>query len=234
MATSYLMMTMYQRNQGISRHSIDITHQEYSRFWCMIFHVIRSAMTKKHFPHYWPCLKGIHCVFPNKGPAMWSFDVFIVVSLNKLLKRQSSCQSFDTYLCHVTLLQWPITKYIEFLITVEKADDLHRWRIILAWQTAALSRIVSVIEGHLSAPLILPWQWKFSSWCGLVVSHHFVYILGNKNIYLHFVTKWTRTSATMILTYLSGNVSVSAPESWTHIGLNRIAAMLPTTFLYCS
>ena len=51
------------------------------------------------FPHYWPFVRGINrslLVCPDKGPAMWSFDVFYVVCLNKLLNRPPSCLWFQT------------------------------------------------------------------------------------------------------------------------------------------
>ena len=36
---------------------------------------------------------------PHKGPVMWSFDVFYVVSLGKLLNKQSNCLWFETTCC---------------------------------------------------------------------------------------------------------------------------------------
>ena len=43
-------------------------------FWC---HDV--AMTWKHFRHYWPFVRGIHCSlidFTHKGSVMWKFDVY--------------------------------------------------------------------------------------------------------------------------------------------------------------
>ena len=43
-----------------------------------------DVMTWKPIPHYWPFVKGIHgsSVVPlTKGSAMWSFDIFFVVSV---------------------------------------------------------------------------------------------------------------------------------------------------------
>ena len=42
----------------------------------------------KSFLHYWPFVRGIHLsqvVSTHKGPTMWNFDVFCVITLNKLL-----------------------------------------------------------------------------------------------------------------------------------------------------
>ena len=44
-----------------------------------------DIMTWKCSPHYWPFVRGIHWMLPQKGPAMRSFDVFFVNSPNKLL-----------------------------------------------------------------------------------------------------------------------------------------------------
>ena len=54
-------------------------------------------MTWKHFPHYWPIVKGIHHL---------EFDVFFVVSLNMLLNKQSSCWWFEMpwHSCNITVM----------------------------------------------------------------------------------------------------------------------------------
>ena len=51
----------------------------------------------------WWCPEGS----PHKGTPMWSFAVSIVVILNKLLNKQSSCQWFDTPWgsCDVTAME---------------------------------------------------------------------------------------------------------------------------------
>ena len=45
---------------------------------------------------------------PRKGPVMLKFNVFFVVSLNKLLRQQSNFQWFETpwRLCDVTVMHY--------------------------------------------------------------------------------------------------------------------------------
>ena len=60
-----------------------------------------DAMTWKHFPHYWPFVRGIHLSggFPHKGPVMQSFVIFFVTKSvfprNKLLNRQSNWWQYE-------------------------------------------------------------------------------------------------------------------------------------------
>ena len=51
-------------------------------------------MTWKHFMHQWPFVRGFHwspVESPHKGLVMWSFDVFFIAILNKLLNIQPRC-----------------------------------------------------------------------------------------------------------------------------------------------
>ena len=50
-----------------------------------------DAVTWKPFPHNWPILSRLPVDSAHKGPVLWNI-VFFVVLLNKLLKKQSSCQ----------------------------------------------------------------------------------------------------------------------------------------------
>ena len=48
----------------------------------------QDMVTRKHFPHYWPFVRGIHrspVDSPHTGPFMPSFYISCVVKLNKLL-----------------------------------------------------------------------------------------------------------------------------------------------------
>ena len=49
----------------------------------------------KHFPHYWPFVRGI----PSQRPVTRSFDVFFDLRLNKRFSRQSWGWWFETPLC---------------------------------------------------------------------------------------------------------------------------------------
>ena len=87
---------------------LDFTDNPLSQIWCISESVNQyltfsrywphgEFMTWKCFLHYWPFVKGIHQSPVDshyKGPVRQSFDVFFDVSLNKLLKKQSSCQWF--------------------------------------------------------------------------------------------------------------------------------------------
>ena len=49
----------------------------------------------KHFPRYWPFVRGIHR-WPHKGSVTRSFDVFFDLRLNKRLNKQSWGWWFET------------------------------------------------------------------------------------------------------------------------------------------
>ena len=56
----------------------------------------------KHFPRYWPFVRGIHrspVNSPHKGPVTRSFDVFFDLRLNKWLSKQSWGWWFETPSC---------------------------------------------------------------------------------------------------------------------------------------
>ena len=56
----------------------------------------------KHFPRYWPFVRGIHrspVNFPTQRPVTRSFDVFFDLCLNKRLSKQSRRWRFETLSC---------------------------------------------------------------------------------------------------------------------------------------
>ena len=53
----------------------------------------------KHFPHYWPFVRGIHRSFPTQRPVTRSFDVFFDLRLNKRLSKQSWGWWLETLSC---------------------------------------------------------------------------------------------------------------------------------------
>ena len=56
----------------------------------------------KCFPHYWPFVRGIHwwpVDSPHNTTVMYNFDVFLVVSLNKLFNKQSIYWWFEMLMC---------------------------------------------------------------------------------------------------------------------------------------
>ena len=55
----------------------------------------------KHFPRYWPFVRGIHrfpVISPHKRPVTRSVDVFFDLRLNKRLRKQSRGWWFETLL----------------------------------------------------------------------------------------------------------------------------------------
>ena len=50
----------------------------------------------KHFPRYWPFMRGIHWSLPSQRPVTRSFDVFFSLRLNKQLSKQSWGLWFET------------------------------------------------------------------------------------------------------------------------------------------
>ena len=62
-----------------------------------IFH--DDVIKWKHFPRYWPFVRGIHrspVNIPAQRPVTWSFDVFFDLRLNKRLSKQSWGWWFET------------------------------------------------------------------------------------------------------------------------------------------
>ena len=90
-------------------------------------YVWKHEITSKHSPHYWPLVTGMHwspVYSPYKGPLMWSFSASFVVSLNKLLNKQSTCQWRDvmTLICHhcnakqISYYDWDLSKLTVTLV----------------------------------------------------------------------------------------------------------------------
>ena len=52
-----------------------------------------DAIKWKHFPHYWPFVRGIH---RSQRPVTRSFDVFFDLRMNKRLSKQLRCSWFET------------------------------------------------------------------------------------------------------------------------------------------
>ena len=77
---------------------------------CFTFTVLKAVhdvMTWKHSRHYWSFVRWINqslVDLPHEGPVMQSFDIFFIVSMTKLLNKQSRCQWFETPLC-TTVMQ---------------------------------------------------------------------------------------------------------------------------------
>ena len=59
---------------------------------------LHAVMTWTYFPHYWPCVRGIHrwLVFPSQKTCYVKFRIFFVVYLNKLSNKQSICPWLET------------------------------------------------------------------------------------------------------------------------------------------
>ena len=86
------------------------------------------------FSHYWPFVRGIHQSLvdsPHKGLVMWSFDVFFLVSLNKLLTYQSNCQwalcyfeTLDECVSFHTCWSWSLSMN-DLVINSKLASDFH-------------------------------------------------------------------------------------------------------------
>ena len=72
-----------------------------------VLFVIHDDVIKwKHFPRYWPFVRGIPGEFPAQRPVMQRFDVFFDLRLNKRLNKQSLGWWFETLSAHydVTLM----------------------------------------------------------------------------------------------------------------------------------
>ena len=64
--------------------------------WCVARAAHHGDVIKlKHFPRYWPFVRGIHW-WPSQRPVTRSFDVFFDLRLNKRLSKQSWGWWFET------------------------------------------------------------------------------------------------------------------------------------------
>ena len=66
------------------------------------YHNYDDVIKWKHFPRYWPYVRGIHrspVNSPHKRPVTRSLDVFFDLRLNKRLRKQSRGCWFETLSC---------------------------------------------------------------------------------------------------------------------------------------
>ena len=90
-----------------------------------------DVIKRKHFPHYWPFMRGIH---PSQRPVTWSFDVSFDLRLKKRLSKQSRRRLFETPSCSLWrhcnvsfshVWYWkPIIRYLKLLLVLDLAPLL--------------------------------------------------------------------------------------------------------------
>ena len=118
-------------------------------------------MTWKRFLHYRPFVRGIHLWgwFPShrgRNVDLWCF--FFVVSLNKLLKQQSSCRWFEAPcgLCDVIIMKCPflirmmVSEYILgfFLYRIShKINPLFYFGVVITTVLRLMRLITHIDEG---------------------------------------------------------------------------------------
>ena len=56
---------------------------------CLVAEWHDDVIKWKHFPRYWPFVRGTHRGFPAQRPVTRRFDVFFDIHLNKRLSKQS-------------------------------------------------------------------------------------------------------------------------------------------------
>ena len=98
-----------------------------------------DVMKWKHFPHYWPFVRGIHRS-PAQRPVTRSFDIFFHLRLNKRLSKQSWGWWFET----LSRLLWRHSKALWMHVFV--VFLIHDWRSLTAE--------------------FLPHSWTLSHWMG--------------------------------------------------------------------
>ena len=74
-------------------------------------YISADVTTWKCVPCCWPIVMETHqptVDSHHKGPVIWSFDIFFVVSLNHLLNKLSNCRWFEISwcLCDITWTKW--------------------------------------------------------------------------------------------------------------------------------
>ena len=87
----------------------------------------------KHFPHYWPFVRGIHqspLDSPHKRPVKRSFDVLFDLCLNTQLSKLSRCWWFEMPSCsfwrHCNALPSQASYRVSMVRTWEKTDRILR------------------------------------------------------------------------------------------------------------
>ena len=86
----------------------------------------------KHFPRYWPFVRGIHRSLvnsPHKWPVTWSFDVFFDLRLNKRLSKQSWGWWFET----LSRPFWSHCNDGRLCQSVIGTLRSHRWNLRMDW-----------------------------------------------------------------------------------------------------
>ena len=99
----------------------------------------------KHFPRYWPFVRGIHRWIPSQRPETRNFDVFFDIRLNKRLSKQSWGWWFDTP-------SGPLLRHCNVDIIDGHSKDISRiasWNISLhEWRQPILSHLNTMTYGH--------------------------------------------------------------------------------------
>ena len=101
-----------------------------------IHRLYNNIMTWKRLKHYWPFVMGIHrspVDSRHNGRVMYSFEAFFVISLNKLLNKQSSYRWHDMTWCSRGIIfnqfrtQWPFDGFALNMGYASTMPKFMRW-----------------------------------------------------------------------------------------------------------
>ena len=107
----------------------------------------------KHFPRYWPFVRGIHrwpVNSPHKGPVMRSFDVFFDLRLNKRLSKWSRGWWFEAS----SRSLWRHCNVAKFLYA---SLPLHQWVRVAIY--ASVNLAIIGLDNGLSPVLLQTMIW---------------------------------------------------------------------------
>ena len=130
--------------------------------WCEMYrvavkHDLGTAILLFYSEIWWSPVES-----PHKGPVIRSLDAFFVLGQNKLFKKQSSCQWFQTpwRVCHVSdplIMFW-------LWYTCQEATSLTNWNIVILGHPLLIaSRPGCVCKGHIIILLSMNTQDMVSS-----------------------------------------------------------------------
>ena len=111
----------------------------------------------KHFPRYWPFVRGIHGEFPAQRPVTRSFNVFFDLLLNKRLSKQSWGGWLETLSrqlwCHCNdLLSYRYTVRHNIVLNIQQGCRKYIALVRLRSHTRHLGTLVSLL-----CPFLVTW-----------------------------------------------------------------------------
>ena len=114
----------------------------------------------KHFPRYWPFVRGIHrspVISPHKRPVTRRFDVFFDLRLNKLLSKQSWGWWFKTLSRTLRRHSYGHPSLVEIICRVKDRAHLSTFKIFIFEKFSCFIVLVVFLVIVQSSELVSVW-----------------------------------------------------------------------------